>query len=229
MTDICIVGFCGRTRRFGIGAASASMGGAGARLSGRAWRGLVYCHGPSVLPSIRTVNELLETGWRGKALLDSIQSIDGDTSHRLLLTIDADGRTAECMGTEAQKISYARRTPSAIAASSGYSSASAVVGMLEKFDEDGDQALPERLMRAVEAGGAASGGRFRSAFLHVHDPSVEYPYVDVTVDLHQDPVAELRRAHDWLAPLYAYYALRGQDPTIARYPQWLEGLGIKRQ
>jgi hypothetical protein len=60
-----------------------------------------------------------------------------------------------------------------------------------------------------------------SAFIHVLDPDLEYAYTDVTVDLDTAPVSELRRAHDWLSPLYDYYALRGQDPTVPRYPQWL--------
>ena len=57
--------------------------------------------------------------------------------------------------------------------------------------------LPERLMRALEAA-AAEGGDLRgrqSAALKVVTTE-DYPYLDLRVDEHPDPVAELRRVYD---------------------------------
>ena len=57
--------------------------------------------------------------------------------------------------------------------------------------------LPERLVRALEAGQAAGGdkrGR-QSAALLVASPDPR-PYHNLRVDDHVDPVAELRRLHD---------------------------------
>jgi len=228
MTDICILGYCPATKQFGVAAASSAIGGSGARLAACAWRGIVYSQGAAALPSPRRAAQLLEAGWRGKALLDAVGTDPDEAARRLVLTIDAQGRVADSVGAEIQKASYVRRSAGAIAASSGHASAAAVAALLEHFDGHAAEPLAERLMRCIEQGSEACQAEFHSAFLRVHDPAIEYAYTDVTVDCHQAPVSELRKAHDWLSPLYAYYALRGQDPTIARYPQWLAKQGIAR-
>ena len=69
-----------------------------------------------------------------------------------------------------------------------------VAAMARAFEADPGEELPERLMRALEAGQAAGGDRRgrQSAGLHVvHEE--EYPWIDIRVDDHEDPVVELRR------------------------------------
>ena len=57
--------------------------------------------------------------------------------------------------------------------------------------------LPERLMLVLEAGQTAGGDKRgkQSAHLKVYDTE-EYPYYDVRVDEHRNPVAELRRVFE---------------------------------
>jgi uncharacterized Ntn-hydrolase superfamily protein len=71
-----------------------------------------------------------------------------------------------------------------------------VVSMAAAFEDAGDEALPERLVRALEAGQAAGGDKRgkQSAALRVAWRE-EYPYVDLRVDDAPDPVAELRRLY----------------------------------
>lgn len=69
--------------------------------------------------------------------------------------------------------------------------------MAEAFEASSDEPLSERLLRALESGQAAGGdkrGR-QSAALYVVK-SEPYPYLDLRVDEHPDPVAELRRVHE---------------------------------
>jgi uncharacterized Ntn-hydrolase superfamily protein len=69
--------------------------------------------------------------------------------------------------------------------------------MEESFQNSAGEPLPERLVRALEAGQTAGGdkrGR-QSAALKVFSVE-EYPYLDVRVDEHSQPVAELRRVFD---------------------------------
>lgn len=71
-----------------------------------------------------------------------------------------------------------------------------VSAMADAYREVPTHALAERLLCAMEAGQAAGGdkrGR-QSASLIVYDAE-DYPLVDLRVDEHPDPVAELRRVH----------------------------------
>ena len=76
--------------------------------------------------------------------------------------------------------------------------------------------MPERLLRALEAGQAAGGdkrGR-QSAALTVVDRETAYAYLGLRVDEHPDPVAELRRvfevAREHLLPFIARLPTREQ-------------------
>jgi uncharacterized Ntn-hydrolase superfamily protein len=66
--------------------------------------------------------------------------------------------------------------------------------MAEALDRSADLSLPERLMLALEAGEAAGGDKRgkQSAALKVVDREA-YPCLDLRVDEHPEPVAELRR------------------------------------
>ncbi len=79
--------------------------------------------------------------------------------------------------------------------------------------------LSERLMRALEAG-ARSGGQpegLTSAALLVHG-AAPFPLLDLRVDLHDQPVIELRRVLEFMRPLQAFYVQRKTDPT--GLPRW---------
>jgi len=65
------------------------------------------------------------------------------------------------------------------------------------YDAAADQPFAERLVRAMEAGQAAGGdrrGRQSAALKVVH--TEDYPLIDLRIDDHPDPVAELRRLWD---------------------------------
>lgn len=68
--------------------------------------------------------------------------------------------------------------------------------MAERFEATTDVLLAGRLLAALEAGQGAGGDRRRkqSACLFVHHGH-PYPYLDLRVDDHADPVAELRRLY----------------------------------
>jgi uncharacterized Ntn-hydrolase superfamily protein len=69
--------------------------------------------------------------------------------------------------------------------------------MRDSFAGTEQDALPDRLVAALEAGQAAGGdkrGR-QSAAVKIY-ATEEYPYLDLRVDEHHDPVAELRRVFE---------------------------------
>ncbi len=71
------------------------------------------------------------------------------------------------------------------------------MAMAETFEASVNEPLPERLMRVLEAGQAAGGdkrGKQSAAVFTVKDQP--YPYVDLRVDEHPDPIVELRRIYE---------------------------------
>ena len=69
--------------------------------------------------------------------------------------------------------------------------------MATTFEASEGEPLPERLVRALEAGQAVGGdkrGKHSAAVTTVKDQP--YPYIDLWVDEHPDPVVELRRIYE---------------------------------
>lgn len=72
-----------------------------------------------------------------------------------------------------------------------------VLAMVAALEASEGETLPERLVRALEAGQVAGGdkrGKQSAAVTTVKDQP--YPYVDLRVDEHPDPIAELRRIYE---------------------------------
>jgi uncharacterized Ntn-hydrolase superfamily protein len=72
-----------------------------------------------------------------------------------------------------------------------------VLAMAASFEASEGEILPERLVRALEAGQAAGGdkrGKQSAAVTTMKDQP--YPYVDLRVDEHPDPIVELRRIYE---------------------------------
>ena len=96
-----------------------------------------------------------------------------------------------------------------------------VKAMARAFEDGADQSLSERLVRAIEAGRDAGGqpeGQ-NSAVLTVYGDQ-PFPLVDLRVDLHDQPEAELRRLWDWFCPMVPYYVQRAHSPSVPRWWQW---------
>ncbi len=88
--------------------------------------------------------------------------------------------------------------------------------MCDAFSTNPDAELALRLLAALEAGERAGGekGPVRSAGLMVAD-SLVWPSVDLRVDWHDAPIAELRRVWTVYEPQAADYRQRALNPTLA--------------
>ena len=79
-----------------------------------------------------------------------------------------------------------------------------------------------RLLRGIEAGrdaGGQHGGQQSAALLVYEDRS--FAHVDLRVDVHPEPVGELRRVFDAYRPAIPYYNLRQVDARVPPLPDWL--------
>ena len=85
-----------------------------------------------------------------------------------------------------------------------------------------DAPLEERLLRGIEGGRDAGGQRFkgvrrpeRSAWLRVVG-QLDWPQIDLRVDMHDATVGELRRIFEAFKRRDAYYQECSRDPRNAK-------------
>ena len=142
---------------------------------------------------------LLASGMSATEVLEELLASDEevDREQRQLAIVDAGGHAAAYTGPHCQPWAGHLVSDGVVAAGNLLMGASTVDTMMERFQTTTGEPLAERLMTALEAGQAAGGDRRGrlSASLHVSRTG-EWPWVDVRVDCHPDPVAELRQIFD---------------------------------
>ncbi len=137
---------------------------------------------------------LMARGAAAQEALDQVLSGDGGRALRQVGVVDAAGRSAAWTGDDCTPW-CGHRTGAGYAVQGNMLAGEAVVaGMEAAFLDAADSGLEERLMRALEAGQAAGGDKRgkQSAALKIYGREA-YPWLDLRVDEHPAPVAELRR------------------------------------
>lgn len=140
--------------------------------------------------------ELLETH-SGRETLDRLLDQDPEPELRQVAVIDKDGDSAAHTGSRTHPWSGHRIGMQYATAGNILTGEETITAMAAEFETTADAPLQERLLKALEEGQEAGGderGR-QSAALYVIR-SEPYPYVDLRVDDHPDPVTELRRIYD---------------------------------
>ena len=144
--------------------------------------------------------ELLRSRTAGDAL-GRVIGADPDADSRQVAVVDGSGRAAAHTGAQTHPWSGHRTGDGYAVAGNILTGAATLDAMAERWESAGESSraqdpLGERLLSALEAGQAAGGDRRgrQSAALYVHTGN-PYPYLDLRVDEHGDPVAELRRVH----------------------------------
>lgn len=141
---------------------------------------------------------LLASGLSPTEVLTNLLPADPGRDMRQVLMVDARGRTAAHTGSRCIAWCGHLSGPGYAVGGNILVGQETIRAMAEAFEASSEEEeLPERLMRALEAGQAAGGDRRgrQSAGLLVVDRE-EYPYLDVRVDDHPDPVLELRRVFE---------------------------------
>lgn len=141
---------------------------------------------------------LLEMGLSPEAALTTLLSEDEGAARRQVGAVDAWGRVfaysgAECIGW------FGHRTGDNYSVQGNMLVGAETIDAMAAAFESTEGILPVRLMTALEAGQAAGGdkrGRVSAAIVTRPPPSALWEGVDIRVDAHADPVAELRRIFD---------------------------------
>ena len=138
--------------------------------------------------------KLLESGLSAEETIDKLIAEDPGHNDRQLGMVDANGAAAGYTG--ASCVDWAGHI-----IGEGFSvqgnmlvSGATIEKMAATMRESAALSLPERLMVVLEAGQAAGGDKRgkQSAALKVFNTE-EFPWFDIRVDEHRNPVAELRR------------------------------------
>jgi len=139
---------------------------------------------------------LLMKGLSSQIALETMLRKDSERELRQVAIIDAQGRTAAFTGKETHSWRGHVIRENCIAAGNTVASGEVIEAMVEVF-EDCVGWLAERLMKSLEAGQEAGGdrrGKASAALLVVDKKLVieSRPSLDLRVDLHAEPVMELR-------------------------------------
>jgi uncharacterized Ntn-hydrolase superfamily protein len=137
---------------------------------------------------------------RGKSAEETVNSLieaDPGRAVRQLGVVDARGRSCAWTGEDCVDWAGQRTGPDVSVQGNMLMGGETIEAMFEAFAATAGTELPERLVRVLEAGQAAGGDKRgkQSAAVLVYDKEL-YPYLDLRVDEHYDPVGELRRVFE---------------------------------
>jgi uncharacterized Ntn-hydrolase superfamily protein len=165
---------------------------------------------------------LLQMGFKAPAVIEELARLDPYAEYRQLGVIDDDGLGAARTGKMNRDWAGHRVGDNYIVLGNVLMGEHVIDAMEKAFLADPDEDLEERLMQSIEAGRDAGGqhGGQRSAALKVYDRK-EFSRVDLRVDIHEEPVAELRRVFDVYRPAIPYYDMRQVDPRVPSLNDWL--------
>jgi uncharacterized Ntn-hydrolase superfamily protein len=138
--------------------------------------------------------ELLERGLSAQEALQQLVAGDPGRDRRQLSVVDSHGSAAAYTGKECLSWRGHHIGESYAVAANMMVDETTVAAMARAFETHASDDLPERLLRALEAGDATGGdyrGRQSAALLVYHTEA--YAYCNLRVDEHRQPVAELRR------------------------------------
>ena len=147
---------------------------------------------------------LLATGLSPEAALTALLAEDPEAQRRQVAGVDSRGRTFAFSGDECVGWYGSRQGENYSVQGNMLVGQETVDAMAEAFERASGH-LSARLLEALAAGQAAGGdkrGRESAALLVAPFGRERYSRIDIRVDYHDDPVAELRRIGDLMAERY---------------------------
>lgn len=225
ISTFSIVGRCARTNMLGVGIASKYLAVGAVCSHSRAGVGAIstQAYGNPYL-GIDGL-ELLQQGVGAPDALKQLLAQDTGREKRQLIIVDRHGETAAFTGSLASPWCGHLQGEDYAVAGNILAGRAVIQKMAEAFEQAVEEELAERLLQALEAGQRAGGDRRGQQAAHLQVVHTEaWKYVDLRVDEHPTPIAELRRifevAKQELFPFRSLYPTRsnpGHDWNLEEY------------
>ena len=140
--------------------------------------------------------DLLEDGLAPSFVIEKLLSKDQGKDHRQVHMIDTKGRIAAHTGPACIDWCGHLAGEDFSVAGNMLTGLEVIQATAEKFLSARNLSFPERLLDALQAGEAAGGDKRgkQAAALRVHSTE-EYALLEMRVDDHEDPIAELKRLY----------------------------------
>jgi uncharacterized Ntn-hydrolase superfamily protein len=163
--------------------------------------------------------ELLAQGKASAQVVHMLVAADAGRDHRQLHIIDAAGRTAAHTGSACIEWCGQLTGENYSVAGNMLAGPQVIRATAAAYEAGAELAFAERLIAALEAGDAAGGDKRgkQAAALLIHGTE-DYPLLDLRVDDHDNPLAELRRLLD--------KSLERYQPFVACLPGRAHPAGI---
>jgi len=141
--------------------------------------------------------DFLSRGISPEEALKRLTDADDGRAHRQAHLIDMNGKTAAYTGSACIDWCGHLAGEGCSVAGNMLTGPEVLQKTLEKYQQEKNLSFPERLLAALEAGEAAGGDKRgkQAAALRIHTTE-DYPFLDLRVDDHDDPLRELRRLHE---------------------------------
>ena len=195
-SSICVASRCGRWARAGVGAVATQN---------------------ITDPALGQLGlDLLGEGYGAEAVLRSRVAARPHAEFRQLAVVDGNGNTASYSGARSLGLYKEHNGKDCVSSGNLLANDGIPRAMVEAFEKDPGKHLGERLLAGLVAGLAAGGetAPVRSAGLYVVDRFV-WPVIDLRVDWHDAPIAELEKLFAEYFPQMNDYIQRAVDPTQA--------------
>ena len=150
--------------------------------------------------------DLLQAGASAKDVVRILTAADEGRSQRQVHVMDRAGRFAAYTGEGCVEWCGHLVRDTFSVAGNMLAGPQVIERTADVFAASGHLSLPRRFLAALEAGEEAGGdkrGR-QSAAMLIHDEE-EYPYLDIRVDDHPDPIAELARLEEVSRGRFLHY------------------------
>ena len=207
---------CVRTGRFAVAVASSSPAVAARCACARAGVGAATTQnvtdprlGPKAL-------DLMARGATAATARDILVGATPHIAHRQLTMIDAQGRTAVFSGSGTLGVHAEAQGRDVVSAGNLLANPGVPQAIVAAFEASTEPDLGDRVIAAMTAGLLAGGeaGPIHSAGLQIVG-EVSWPIVDLRVDWHDAPIAELGRIWAIYKPQMDAYVTRALNPLAA--------------